>query len=451
MRHHSETARRLASATLSAALEAGAEQAEVIATAGTTALTRFAGNRIHQNVAESGTEISVRAVLGNSIGVASTNRTDDVSLADCCVAAVRAASVAPADNSFPGLPGPASVEIADRAAKATRSFDAEDRAKAVRTIVEHSRRHDLVAAGGIKVTDQGIAVVNSLGVDVAQDITGLRATALSMDEHEGGGSGWSSFVCADAGEFDAEKVGERAAFLALRSRYPRELPSGAYRVVLAPEAVADLVEFLGWLSFGAKPVHEGRSPLSDKIGEPIVSPLVTITDDATAADAMGLTFDFEGQPRSQVSLIETGVARGFVTDSYWAARLGTANTGHALPAPNSYGPLPLNLQMAPGDSTLEELIAQTERGVFVTRFHYVNVEDPVPVTLTGMTRDGTFLIEEGKLSHPLKNLRFTQSVIEALGNVVALTRDREYIGSETNPVLVPGMLVDGFNFTGQTR
>lgn len=449
MSDHQTRARDLAAASLAAAAGAGAEAAEAVASAGSSALTRFAGNRIHQNVAETDAQVSMRAVVGDRSGVASTNRTDTESLMACARAAVAAATASPPDPDFPGLPAPRPVAAARPVPSATRDFDATARAQAVSRIVAHSSAHGLTAAGGIKVVDQAVAITNTLGVDVAADMVGLRATVLSMGDESG--SGWASFVSADAAGLDADALGEQAASLALRTRDAGELAPGAYAVVLAPEAVADIIEFMGWLAFGAKSVEEGRSALSGRLGEKIAALSVSIADDAFEPLGMGLPFDFEGQPKSRVPLIEAGLAAGFVTDSYWAARTGRENTGHALPAPNGYGPLPINMVMAAGDSSLDELVAGVERGVYVTRFHYVNVEDPVPVTLTGMTRDGTFMIENGRITRPLRNLRFTQSAVEALDNVRGITAQRSLIGSESNPVLVPGLLIDSFRFTGQTE
>jgi PmbA protein len=220
--------------------------------------------------------------------------------------------------------------------------------------------------------------------------------------------------------------------------------------VLAPEAVADILDFLTFTGFSAKAVEEGRSFMSGHLGERVMSQLVTIVDDALAPHALGMSFDYEGVGRTRTALIEGGVVREPVTDSYWAAVSGRSNTGHALPAPNQFGPLPLNLEMLPGDATLDGLIGRVERGVYVTRFHYVNVEDPVPVTLTGMTRDGTFLIENGALTRPLKNLRFTQSAIEALASCEGVTAARKFVGTEEGASLVPGLLCTKFAITGQT-
>jgi len=141
-----------------------------------------------------------------------------------------------------------------------------------------------------------------------------------------------------------------------------------------------------------------------------------------------------------------------VTDSYWAAKLGIRNSGHALPAPNSYGPMPMNLEIAAGDARIEDMIGAVKRGVYVTRFHYVNVEDPIRAVLTGMTRDGTFMIEDGHLTRPIKNLRFTQSAVEALSSVEAVGAQRTLIGPEEGGAnLAPALLLSRWEFTGQTR
>lgn len=422
---------------------------EAVAAVTASSLTRFADNRIHQNVAEENAEVSVRAVVGTRTGVASTNRTDDESLRACCAAAAAAAESAPDDPGFPGLPAPVGgLETADRFAAGTVAFDAKARAAAVRSIVDQSSSRELSCAGGVRSSVQAVAIANSLGISVAQATSGIRATVLSMG-HEGG-SGWASFVARDASALAAAATGDEAATLAERSERPGDLDPGSYTVVLAPEAVADLIDFMCWLGLSARSAEEGRSFMSGRMGERVISEQITIVDDAVADHAFGLSFDFEGVPKQRVALIDHGIAAAVVTDSYWAARTGTGNTGHALPAPNPHGPLPLNVEVAAGDATIDELIASVDRGVYVTRFHYVNVENPVPVTLTGMTRDGTFMIENGHLTRPLKNLRFTQSVIEALGDVRGVTSSRSWINSESNPSLVPGLLLGSFAFTGQT-
>jgi len=440
-----DQARKLAKATVAMT---PADQAEALVASEDSALTRFANNRITQNVAEHNALVSVRAVLGKRVGVASTNRLDDASLHEACEAAVRAARIAPEDPSFPGLPSPTPVETPDRTSAATRAFDAETRARAAGAIIEQSSERGLTAAGKVRAAEHTVAVANSLGVDVGMALTGAQATVLSMGAESG--SGWASFLDADAAKLAPEALGGVAADLAERSADPQALDAGSYTVVLGPEAVADVLDFLAYVGFSAKAVAEGRSFMSGHAGDRLMSELVSITDDALAPHAMGTTFDYEGQPHRRVELVERGVVGLPVTDSYWASKLGRDNTGHALPAPNSFGPMPLNIELAPGDATLDELIGSVSRGVYVTRFHYVNVEDPVSVLLTGMTRDGTFLIENGRLAAPLKNLRFTQSAVEALASCKGVTRERSFIGTEESAAFAPALLLGSFAFTGQT-
>jgi predicted Zn-dependent protease len=425
-----------------------ADAAEALVTAESSALTRFANNRITQNVAEKNVVVNVRAVLGRRVGAASTNRLDETSLAEAAEAAVAAARVSPEDPDFPGLPSATPVETPQRAHQTTRDFDASARADAVRAIVSQSAEHGLVAAGKVRAAEHTIAVANSLGVDVGMSLTGAQATVLSMGDD--GGSGWASFLSPDASRLAADAIGDEAADLARRSASPGALDPGDYTVVLGPEAVADIIEFLAYFVFSAKAVAEGRSFMTGHAGETLVSELVSIADDALASHASGVTFDFEGQPKGRTPMIERGVVCDPVTDSYWAAKLGVPNTGHALPAPNAYGPMPLNLEMSAGDASLDELVSSVKRGVYVTRFHYVNVEDPMSVLLTGMTRDGTFMIEDGRLGRPLKNLRFTQGAVEALASCMGCTRERKMVGTEENAVYVPALLLGKFTFTGQT-
>ncbi|HEX9094158.1 MAG TPA: DNA gyrase modulator, partial [Coriobacteriia bacterium] len=252
-----DRARALALRAVEVATGAGAGQAEALVIASASALTRYADNRIHQNVLTEDTGVSVRAVLGRRVGVASTNRVDDEGLRACCAAAVEAARHAPEDPDFPGLPAPRPVVAADRTAKATRDLDATRRAVAVGAIVEACASSGLTAAGTVSVSDDAAAVANSLGVDSAMGTTACRATVVSTGPD--GASGWASFAGNDASDLDPDALGREAASLALRSARPGRLQPGEYTVVLAPDAVADIVQFLGWYGCSAKAVDEGRS------------------------------------------------------------------------------------------------------------------------------------------------------------------------------------------------
>ncbi len=425
-----------------------ADAAEAVVVSRYSALTRFAGNRIHQNVAEDDAQLSIRAVLGSRTGVASTNKLDDESIVRCAGAAAEAARHAPHDSDFPGLPQPRQLSIPSRTPLLLDAYGPSERAEAAQEILDQSAARGLVAAGTVAVNDTLTAVSNTHGVDAATHTDDLRATVLSMNGPHA--SGWSSYYGRDARGFLPAQLGSHAATIAERSEGAIELTPGTYTVVLAPEAVADLIDFLGYLGFGAKAFAEGSSFLIDAQGSRVVDPRISIYDDALSPATVGISFDYEGQPRRRTPLIEGGIAIGPVTDSYFAALLGRDNTGHALPAPNAYGPLPLNLEMAAGDTSTDDMIASVERGVYVTRFHYVNVEDPMRVVLTGMTRDGTFMIENGRLAEPVRNLRFTQSVLSAFSSVGAIGSQRQLYGSEGSAVLAPSLLLERWAFTGQT-
>jgi predicted Zn-dependent protease len=216
-------------------------------------------------------------------------------------------------------------------------------------------------------------------------------------------------------------------------------------------AVSTLVAFLSWIGFGGRAIHEGRSPFSAKAGHKVAADSIDVYDDALSPLTLGLPFDFEGTPKRRVALIERGVFQGGVHDRRSARMAGAESTGHALPPPNPEGGMPLNLFLEPGDATVEDMIASTGRGLLVTRFHYTNVVHPIETTITGMTRDGTWLIEDGQLTRPVKNLRFTQSILEALANVEMIGRETE-LASEFffAASRVPALKISRFAFSGKS-
>ena len=425
------------------------DETEVLVAGSTEALTRFANSRINQNVTVDDAVIHVRSVVGKRQGGATTNRLDEPSIAAACEAAHAAAANSPEDPDFPGLPDARPWTLAHRARASARSFDPDARADAVLGLVSASAAgEDLTCAGKVEAADSVVAIASSRGVDAYAATTEFAATVLSM--RLGGGSGWSSFAGAGTEGLDPAAMGLDAARTALVSIGAADLAPGEYTVVLAPDAVGEMLTMLAYTGLSAKAFAEGRSFMSDRMGDTLMSSSISIIDDALSGEAAGLTFDYEGQPKQRVELVASGVASAVVTDSYWAAKLGMENTGHALPAPNAFGPYPLDLSIEPGDASVDDLISSVKRGVFVTRFWYVNVDNPVKVDLTGMPRDGTFLIEDGALSRPIKNLRFTQSAVEALSHVGGVSSERRLVGDRGGGVLVPTLLLERFAFTGQT-
>ncbi len=224
---------------------------------------------------------------------------------------------------------------------------------------------------------------------------------------------------------------------------------GEYDVVLLPYAVADILDWFAYLGFGAQAYQENRSFMSGRLGQRVLGENVTIVDDPLGG--VPSPFDYEGVGKAPLTLVEDGVARAICYDSYYAAKDGRASTGHALPAGSTFGPFATSLALAPGASSVDEMIASTERGVLVTRFWYTRTVHPLTVVMTGMTRDGTWLIENGKIAAPIRNLRFTQSYVDAMNRVRLIGREQKLQPAMGGYSRVPALKIGGWSFTGATE
>jgi PmbA protein len=425
-----------------------ADQTEVVIITQDSQLTRFANSAIHQNVAERNTRVNVRAVVGKRIGVASTNDLSTEAMQRVTETAVAIARLQPENPDFISLPGPVAITPAHAFDEGTATFTPEARAQAVGSICRQAVAEGLVAAGAFSTTVYEMAVVNSLGVFAYHPSTEADLHTVIMSDDS---SGYAAQMATRAADLDAESLGHEAVNRALRSRHPRELAPGRYAVVLESYAVQDFLSLFSYPGFGAQAVQEGHSFMAGRFGERIVSESISIWDDGLNPGGLPMPFDFEGQPKQRVDLIRHGVAEAVVYNSYTAGKEGKKSTGHALPAPNTYGPLPLNLFMASGQATLEDMIASTERGLLVTRFWYTRPVHPKLVIVTGMTRDGTFLIERGEIAYPVKNLRFTQSYLDALTQVEEVGRERRLLSDSGGVDCVPALKLSEFTFTGVTE
>lgn len=424
-----------------------AEQTEVAYLGTESALTRFATNHIHQNVAESNAELRVRAVVGQRIGVAATNRLDDESLRRVTEQALEIARVQPVNPEFHSLPAPQPISSAPGYSERTAQFTPEERARQVGIVVGLAKERGLESAGAFSTTVNSRAIANSLGIFAYEPRTEAECHAVVMADEKG--SGYTQRVATDASTLDFEAMAREAVEKAQRSRNPIDIPLGEYPVVLDAYAVAEMLQDLVFMGLSALAVQEERSFMNGQFGKQLVEPHVTIYDDGHDPSGLPQAFDYEGVPKQRVVMIDHGVANAVVYDSFTAAREGKPNTGHALPAPNSEGPLPLHTMMEAGDASLEELIKGVDRGIYVTRFHYTNTVHPIKTLFTGMTRDGTFLIEHGELTRPVKNLRFTQSILDVLRDVQAIGRERIQ-WSEYVTAVAPALSAARFNFTGIT-
>lgn len=432
-----------------------ADQTEVVLLAEDSYLTRFANSFVHQNVAESNHTITVRAVFGKRMGLASTNRLDPADIGRTVDLACRMAKLQRENKDFVSLPGPG--EAGNRASglfvEETAKYSAGQRAEQVRRICAMAERSQARAFGALSNGVSEVAVANSLGVMRYAAATDAYINTVVMTDT---GAGYGQGAHRDVRRIDFCGIGRRAIRKAVESRKPSEIKPGRYTVVLEDTAAFTLLEFLGATGFSARALQEGRSFMGGRFGQRIMDPRVTIIDDPADRRGFAFPFDFEGVPKSRITLVEKGVARNVVYDSMTAGREGKKSTGHALPAP-AYHPMAENLVMAPGDASVKRMVETTERGVYVTRFHYVNLIDPMEVSITGMTRDGTFLIEDGKISRPVKNLRFTVGVLKCLNSLMAVG-DRSNLVCEPGGYghrfavgyRVPAMKIKNFSFTGGT-
>jgi PmbA protein len=427
-----------------------ADQTEAVVMTSDSSLTRFANNSIHQNVSETNGILRIRVVLGKRVGVAESNDLSPDGIRRTVDTARAIAQLQPENPDFGGLPPPQPVRQADAYVTATANCSPEARALLVRAICQQANANKLIAAGAFKTETYELAVANSLGTFAHHPGTIADLHAVMMGDSA---SGYASAASPDVRELHAEPLAREAIDKALRSRNPIALQPGEYTVFLEESAVSDLLEFLGWLAFNALAVQEDRSFMKDHFGEKLMSDAVTIGDDGLATDTFAMPFDYEGVPKQRITFIENGVARAVVYDSFTAGREGKQSTGHSLPAPNTAGPVPLHMFLSPGATTKEEMIRSVTRGVLVTRFWYTRVVHPLHVTMTGMTRDGTFLIEHGQVTQPIKNMRFTTSYLDAMKNARQIGRDTKLVREDWmgRAFRVPAILVDGFNFTGVTQ
>ena len=426
----------------------GVDGAEVLFTHETGALTRFAKSEIHQSAFREDTSLRVRLVSKERVGVAETN---DFSTAGARRAADQAKEIAEnstPDPIWPGFAPRADAPFRDAYDLRTAEASPDRRADGVGTLIGQCA-NGFTAAGAYETVAFEMGVANTEGqVCWAPWTQASLTTVVSGGE---GGAGFAETFAASVSEIDPEAIGKRAAGKAEASQDAQPLEPGVYPVVLEPSAVSTLAGFLAYIGFAGRHYVEGRSCFSGKAGQQVAAPAISIWDDATASGTLGVPFDFEGVPRRRVELVKDGVFIDAVYDMRTGKQAGKVSTGHGLPSPNPDGPFPLNLFMSTGESSLEEMIAATERGVLVTRFHYSNVVNEVESSITGMTRDGTFWIEHGEISHPVLNFRFTQSILDALSAVSKVGRDAE-LASEFffSASRVPALKIEAFNFSGRS-
>jgi PmbA protein len=430
-----------------AAKALGVSDVEALFGAHFGALTRFANNTIHQNVAEQDRWLSVRVALDHRTARATTNRFDADSIRRAVEQALALARSAAPNPDLLLLNEPSVISETKRFDAATAAATPEHRGQAVAEAIRIVESAGQTAAG-IYSTGQSIeALFNSRGVAAwhAETMAQFSITAMAADS-----SGWAKASAVSHQSFDPLALARSAAEKARLSHDPQEIAPGRYTVILEPAAVLDLVgQMFG--DFSATAVADSRSFLTDRLGKKLFGDNIQISDDVAHPLQAGVPFDGEGVPRRKLTMVEGGVPRELAYARSSARKAGAEATGHGFPLPNEVGEAPLNIVIAGGSTSLNEMIASTDRGVLVTRFWYIREVDPYEKIMTGMTRDGTFLIEDGRVSRGLRNFRFNQGLIELLNNVEALSPSVRASGEEAFDMVVPAMKVRGFNFTEVTR
>jgi predicted Zn-dependent protease len=424
-----------------------ADQTEVSVVATDNALTRFANSTIHQNVFSSNVTLRVRVVIANQIGIAITNSLEAAALQRALDHALSNARRTPPNPGFLSLPEPQLVPEVVGYFPATADCTPGQRAESVGAICQLAREAGFHAYGALTTATRELAVGNSLGHSCFHlgTLSEIKVTVIGDSS-----AGYAANMAMDVRRLDFEAIGHEATERCSRGQNPQPIEPAEYAVILAPYATQDLVFVTTTVGLGARSFREKTSFVCGNIGKRIMGPNITIHDDGFDGNGIVEPFDCEGVPKRRLDLISNGVASGVAYDSYYAGlEKGRRSTGHALPPPNTSGPLPRHTFLRPGSATVEEMIQSTGRGLYVTQLHYTRPIDPIRLTATGMTRNGTFLIEHGEIVRPVKDLRFTQSYLKAWNEVEAVGQETRLLRMWDQSLQnVPTVKISSFNFTG---
>ena len=413
---------------------------------------RFAFGRIHQDLFQQTSTLYAKVAVKGRVGV-SVMHTGDTQLWKTAVReAADIARIAPKPPGGVHFPSPQPFPRLTAYAAATAEITPAEYLAQLQHLMRLAQGCEVKLAGSLVIATDTLSVVNSAGIAATQPstIATLRLVGVGPTC-----SGYASHTVRDITALDWEGCLERALKKCVTRQQPRDMPIGKYQVLLEPDAVAELLTWLGYLGFGAKQFAEHTSFMCGRMGDRITGEAITISDDATDPAGLAMPFDVEGVPTRRVPLIERGVATGLVYDTHYARLYDTQSTGHASTPDATEGPLPSHVCMAAGEATYETMLRAIDRGLIVTRFHYVNgFLDPRNTLMTGLTRDGTFLVERGKIVAPVTNLRFTERILEAFSRTRLMARDRQLIADpaqDAGGVLAPAILIDDFTFTGTSE
>ena len=424
----------------------GVDECEAFLSTNQLSLTRFANNTIHQNVSHLDSQLYLRCVIGKRQGRSTTNDLSSAGIVKCGESARENAKLMPEDPHFIGLPMPLASNKISAYDESTGLSDPEVRANIVQQITSNSEKNNLVSAGFCRTGINERAIMSTKGAWAHHvgSIAGLLITSMTNSS-----AGWAKGSSWRLRDLQVDSLIDQAADKALNGQDPVTYQPGEHTVILSNYAVDDMVSALNFYGMGAQMVQDGRSWMNGLQGLQAMSPMISIWDDGHDLNGCPAPFDCEGVPRQKVSIVTEGIIGDPVYNSYTAGREGRLSTGHQLSPVG--GPSAHNLFMSPGTHTEKELIESTDYGIYVTRFFYTRLVHSTGCTMTGMTRDGTFLIKNGQITHPIKDLRFTQSYVAALKNVDLVgSENTRHINEGSSSTHVPAIKVNNFNFTGVT-
>lgn len=440
-------ARQLLDLAVSESRQLGCSDIELMLVGHSESLTRFANNAIHQNVAERSVDVSVRAQIGLRTARATTNRLDAGAIRAAVRDAVAMCKAQEENSKLVEMAGPEAIIEVNRWAAGTANTTPIDRARSVKEAIEIAREYQKTAAGIFSTSEWHELLLNSRGVFAEHRQTGATFSITTMAEDS---SGWAKQSAVDRNDIDPAALAHQAVGKAVASRNPREIEPGCYTVILEPAAVLDLVGQM-MPDFSATSIEDQRSFLCERLGGKLFGSNITITDDVFHPLQSGAPFDGEGVARRRLTLVDNGTPTEVAYSRATAARQGKTPTGHGFPLPNEGGECPTNIVIQGGDTAIDQMIADTDRGILVTRLWYIREVDPYEKMMTGMTRDGTFLVENGQIVCGVRNFRFNQGLIELLNNVEQLGPSVRASGEETFDMVVPAMKVSRFTFSEVTR
>lgn len=418
------------------------DQCDVVIHNNDESLTRFANSYIHQNVKENSASVIVRIIRGGRQGVGNVCSLDDDSLKSAVRKASELCDLSEINPVKFNLPSKSSYQATSPVDEKTANLTPDERALAVKKMVDYANPLKLTLAGAFSNGSNEVAIVNNNGVEAYNKTAGANLRCIAMSENS---SGLCSVDTAHVSQIDPMVIVADACEKANIGRNPKDLVPGKYDVVLTHYASHELLSNLVYSGVSAQSEEAGNSWIASNLGKKVIDEKITVIDDPFHQHFNDSPFDGQGHPKKTLTIIENGVPKNLVYDSYYAAKTGKPNTGHSSLATSSWGPYPGNLVVSGGDSTFEKIIAGTEKGVLITRFWYIGFMNPLNVLLTGLTRDGLFMIENGKIAYGLRNMRFTDSMLDVFSNVMEISKESKL----HEGMVTPAMKVK-INFTSAT-